>query len=179
MNYPLLKAILILPGTALVYVPALILWLTRNTSLASTFPPTSPIIWLMGLFFAATGLVLMWWTMRLFTFEGGGGTPAPWQPIKKFIVLGPYRFVRNPMLLGANLFLIAEAILMQSIPIFVWMVVFVLLNTVYFAMSEEPHLEKRFGQAYQNYKRHVPRWIPRLTPYVDRDDDQSPEDGGL
>ena len=114
---------------------------------------------------------MMIWTMRLFASKGGGGTPAPWQPVKNFIVLGPYRHVRNPMLIGVNLFLIAEALLLQSSPIFIWMVVFVIINTVYFALSEEPQLEKRFGETYADYKRNVPRWLPRLTPWRSGNDD--------
>ncbi|MGI9415943.1 MAG: methyltransferase family protein [Hyphomicrobiales bacterium] len=123
-----------------------------------------------GLPFAAAGLALMVWTMRLFAVQGGGGTPAPWEPIKNFIVLGPYRYVRNPMLLGASLFLIAEAVLLQSLPILVWMIAFIVVNTFYFALSEEPQLEKRFGRSYAIYKRNVGRWIPRLTPYTGGDD---------
>jgi protein-S-isoprenylcysteine O-methyltransferase Ste14 len=111
----------------------------------------------------------MAWTVRLFVSKGGGGTPAPWQPIKNFIVQGPYRYVRNPMLIGVNLFLTAEAILLQSYPILAWMVVFVVVNTIYFRFSEEPQLKKRFGRAYADYKREVPRWLPRLTPYRAKD----------
>ena len=69
------------------------------------------------------------------------------------------------MLIGANLLLIAEALLLKSWPIFIWMIAFVIINTVYFVLSEEPQLEKRFGQAYADYKHNVPRWLPRLTPY--------------
>lgn len=170
MNSPLIKAIVILPGTALVYVPALLIWLTRNTTYAASFPPASVVNWLAGLPFAIAGLILMVWTMRLFAVNGGGGTPAPWEPIKNFIALGPYRYVRNPMLIGVNLFLIAEAIVLHSIPIFGWMVAFVIVNTIYFMRSEEPQLEIRFGQAYATYKRNVPRWLPRLTPYGGGDD---------
>ena len=165
MNIPLIKAIVILPGTALIYVPALLVWLTQDTSFAARFPPDTAIMWLVGLLFAATGILLMFWTMWLFVVAGGGGTPAPWEPIKNFIVLGPYLYVRNPMLIGVNLALIAEALLLQSIPIFLWMIVFVILNTIYFAFSEEPQLQKRFGEPYMDYKRNVPRWVPRLTPY--------------
>ena len=171
VNTPLIKAIIILPGTALVYVPALIVWLTRNTAWAASIAPVPAMTWLAGLAFAVAGLILMFWTMRLFAVKGGGGTPAPWQPIRNFVVLGPYRHVRNPMLIGVNLFLTAEAILLQSMPVFLWMVAFVIVNTIYFALSEEPQLEKRFGQAYANYKRDVPRWIPRLTPYRGSEDE--------
>lgn len=167
MNLPLAKAILILPGTALAYVPALIVWFTRNTALAASFPPGSAIPWLAAGAFAATGLALMVWTMWLFASKGGGGTPAPWRPIRNFVVSGPYRHVRNPMLIGVNLVLAAEAIVLQSYPILIWMIVFVAVNTAYFALSEEPQLAKRFGQPYTDYKRSVPRWIPRLTPYRD------------
>jgi protein-S-isoprenylcysteine O-methyltransferase Ste14 len=165
MNLPLIKAILILPGTALVYVPALIVWLTSGTAWAARFPPDSALFWLAGALFAAAGLTMMVWTMRLFATKGGGGTPAPWQPIRNFIVAGPYRHVRNPMLIGVNLFLVAQAFLLQSWPLFIWMAAFVLINTVYFALSEEPQLQKRFGEAYADYKRNVPRWLPRLTPW--------------
>ena len=164
MNIPLLKAIVILPGSALVYIPTLLVWLARKTSLAARFPPDSAIVVLAGFLFAAAGLVLMIWTMRLFVIYGGGGTPAPWEPIRKFIVRGPYRYVRNPMLIGVILMLVAETLLLQSIPIFLWMVAFVLLNTIYFAFSEEPQLEKRYGEAYRDYKHNVPRWLPRLSP---------------
>ena len=165
MNLPLIKAIVILPGTALVYVPALIIWLTSGGAWAAQFPPGSAFFWMAGLLFAAAGLAMMVWTMRLFASKGGGGTPAPWQPVKNFIVAGPYRHVRNPMLIGVNLFLTAEALLLQSWPIFIWMAAFVIINTVYFAFSEEPQLEKRFGGAYADYKHNVPRWLPRLTPW--------------
>ena len=69
------------------------------------------------------------------------------------------------MLIGVNLFLTAEALLLGSWPIFAWMVVFVIVNTIYFVLSEEPHLEKRFGQPYADYKRNVPRWLPRPRPW--------------
>ena len=170
VNLPLIKAIVILPGTALVYVPSLIVWLTRDTAYAASLPGPRAIPGLSALPFGAAGLILMIWTMRLFTLKGGGGTPAPWEPIRNFIVLGPYRYVRNPMLTGVILFLAAEAILFRSVPVALWAALFFGLNTVYFMRSEEPQLEKRFGQAYRNYKREVPRWVPRLTPYSGSDE---------
>lgn len=166
MNLSLIKAICILPGTALLIIPAVILWLMQKSYFAASFPPDSALLWLAGLLFAAAGLTMMIWTVRIFAVAGGGGTPAPWNPIKNFIVIGPYRYMRNPMLSGANLILVAEALLLQSFPVFLWMIAFVVLNTIYFAHWEEPQLENRFGDAYRDYKRNVPRWIPRLSPYI-------------
>ncbi len=167
MTPAFLKAILILPGTALVYVPALILWLSRGTGLAAEFPPHSTLVWTAGLALAAAGLALVVASMRLFLAVGDGGTPAPWQPIRTFVAAGPYRYVRNPMLSGVVLLQAAEAVLLQSWPLAGWALFFFLVNTLYFARVEEPELERRYGARYQRYKRHVGRWIPRLRPWRD------------
>jgi protein-S-isoprenylcysteine O-methyltransferase Ste14 len=97
----------------------------------------------------------------------GQGTPAPWDPPKKLVVRGPYRYVRNPMITGALLLLLAEAMLLQSWPIAIWLVLFFIGNSVYFPLVEEKGLEKRFGDAYRKYKANVPRWIPRLRAWKD------------
>jgi len=165
MNAGFIKAIVILPGSALVFIPVLIIYFTRDTDFAARITPDSITKTLAGLLFAAGGLFLMGWTMRLFSSKGGGGTPAPWQPIHNLIVTGPYRYTRNPMLTGVLLFLAAEATLLWSMPLYLWMAAFFVLNTVHFMVSEEPQLEKRYGEAYRHYKQHVPRWFPRLTPY--------------
>ncbi len=165
MNWPFAKAIIILPGTALVYVPAAVIWFTRNTEFAAVFPPQGIVPWIAAALPGLPGLVLMGWSVRLFATQGGGGTPAPWEPIAKFIVTGPYRYTRNPMLTGVLFFQAAEAVFLHSWPLFIWAVLFFALNTVYFIFSEEPDLAKRYGEAYLDYKRQVPRWLPRLTPY--------------
>lgn len=163
MKARLLKAILILPGTALVYVPALILYLSAGTRWQAAWA-TSPVIWLAALAAALPGLTLAVWTMRLFTTRGGG-TPAPWDPPTRFVAVGPYAHTRNPMLTGVILLLAAEALILTSWPLAVWALVFVGLNTAYFVFSEEPGLEVRFGDGYRAYKAAVPRWLPRRQPY--------------
>ena len=69
------------------------------------------------------------------------------------------------MIIGVLLILFAEAILLQSWPIAVWMVVFFIGNAVYFPLVEERGMEKRFGNEYRDYREHVPRWLPRLSPW--------------
>ena len=61
--------------------------------------------------------------------------------------------------------LAAEAILFRSPWIAGWLGLFALANAVYFSLVEEPGLERRFGADYRAFKAHVPRWVPRLTPW--------------
>jgi protein-S-isoprenylcysteine O-methyltransferase Ste14 len=95
----------------------------------------------------------------------GKGTLAPWAPTKRLVIKGPYRYVRNPMILGVMTVLFGEALGLWSKNILIWTGAFILINTVYFLFYEEPNLEKRFGEEYRIYKKHVPRWLPRLTGY--------------
>jgi protein-S-isoprenylcysteine O-methyltransferase Ste14 len=117
-----------------------------------------------GIIAAGLGVALAFWTVTLFA-KFGQGTPAPWDPPQKLVIRGPYRYVRNPMITGVLLLLLAETLLLQSLPIFLWLLFFFLLNNIYFPLFEERSLEKRFGADYLKYKKHVPRWIPRLTPW--------------
>jgi protein-S-isoprenylcysteine O-methyltransferase Ste14 len=103
-------------------------------------------------------------TVSLFAREGGG-TLAPWDPPKKFVVGGPYLYVRNPMLTSVNFLILAEVIALNSYALLGWATFFFALNTAYFILVEEPGLERRFGEDYRKYKSNVPRWIPNTRPY--------------
>jgi protein-S-isoprenylcysteine O-methyltransferase Ste14 len=95
----------------------------------------------------------------------GNGTIMPWDPSKKLVVVGLYRYVRNPMILSLLVVLLGEAVAFESIGIYILAAVFFIINTLYFRFSEEPGLEKRFGEEYLEYKRNVPRWMPRVAPW--------------
>ena len=156
MNRELVKAILVLPGTALVYVPGAIVWLSGAMAPAV---PAGPRFWI-GVALAVAGFAVAVWTVRLFAGVGEG-TPAPWAPPAKLVVRGPYRHVRNPMISSVLVMLAAESLLLGSWHIAGWTVVFFVLNAIYFAKVEEPVLERRFGESYRLYKANVPRWVPR------------------
>ncbi len=164
MKRELVKAVVILPGTALVYVPGALVWLTAG--LPSGWAPagTADSRFWIGVALAVPGFALAVWTVRLFVTVGEG-TPAPWAPPRKLVVRGPYRHVRNPMLSAVNVMLAAEALLFGSWYVAGWMAVFVVLNTAYFVRGEEPALEERFGESYRLYKANVPRWMPRWKPW--------------
>ena len=160
MNCALAKAILILPDTALVYLPALLLWLARDTALAVDWARPGEARFWLAVAVAGAGLPLMAWTVSLFT-RFGRGTPAPWAPPTRLVIRGPYRHVRNPMISGVALMILAEALLSGSWPLGAWLLVFLAVNAIYFPLSEEKGLERRFGEDYRVYKANVPRWLPR------------------
>ena len=92
----------------------------------------------------------------------GKGTLAPWAATKHLIIEGPYRIVRNPMITGVLLVLTAEALILSSIYIFYWMVLFFIINCVYFKLFEEKQLVRNFGDEYIAYRKSVPMWFPKI-----------------
>ena len=105
-------------------------------------------------------LALFVWCVSLFA-RVGRGTLAPWDPTTNLVDVGPYRYVRNPMISAVAGVLLGEALLAGSWVLGIWFVVFLAINQTYFILSEEPGLEARFGATYSAYKSRVPRWLPR------------------
>ncbi len=166
MFWRMLATVLILPGTALVFVPALILWFTTDAETDFTIAGLGDAHLWIGLIAGILGLGLALWTVRLFVTQGEG-TPAPWDPPQKLVVAGPYRHVRNPMITSVLLMLFGESLIFQSSAIAAWLILFFVINGIYFPLSEEKGLEQRFGDDYRRYKENVPRWLPRPTPWTD------------
>jgi protein-S-isoprenylcysteine O-methyltransferase Ste14 len=143
----------LLPGTVTIVVPALILWLWGSD--------VRPVTAVPGALLVAAGLFLVAWTIRLFVVVGRG-TLAPWAPAAALVARGPYRYVRNPMITGVATILAGQAVFFRSWGIAIELVVFVLVNALYFPFVEEPGLRRRFGTEYEEYCARVPRWLPRV-----------------
>jgi protein-S-isoprenylcysteine O-methyltransferase Ste14 len=158
-----LLSIAILPGTVVVLVP---LWIARanGIELALAGSAGGLVLQLAGLGALAVGVLLFASSLRRFATEGEG-TLAPWDPPRRLVVRGPYRFVRNPMISGVIFVLFGEALLLLSLPHALWALAFLGLNLVYIPLLEEPQLEQRFGDPYREYCRNVPRVVPRATPW--------------
>jgi protein-S-isoprenylcysteine O-methyltransferase Ste14 len=154
-------SILILPTTVVVLVPW---WILRSLGEHDTrWRSGTALLWLgltMGVVVFAAGFALFAWCVSLFA-RVGRGTLAPWDPTQRLVAVGPYRYVRNPMITGVAMMLGGEALLLGSWLIAGWCVVFVLVNHGYFVLFEEPGLVRRFGASYDEYRRAVPRWLPR------------------
>lgn len=158
-----LLSIVILPITVTVAVP---LWITRANRIAFAWPDHLADYALVacGVVLLVIGLTLFAWSVFLF-WTRGHGTLAPWDPPRVFVAEGPYRYVRNPMISGVLLVLLAESLVLRSWPHLRWAGVFLLLNFVYIPLVEEPMLTARFGASYTDYRRHVRRFLPRLRPW--------------
>lgn len=156
-----LLAICVLPGTVLIIVPMAILLVSARLGVALAPAGVTSLRFWVAVVFLSVGASLGLWTMSLF-FRFGEGTPAPWDPPTRFVVRGPYRHVRNPMIAAVILMLVGESLLTGSWIIGAWTGLFFLGNAIYIPLVEEPALAKRF-ENYADYCRNVRRWFPRWT----------------
>jgi len=147
---------LMMPFTMTVLIPWLLLTNYAHTS-------ALPLQAVGGLCMVA-GITLFCITLKLFVVVGNG-TLAPWSPTQKLVVIGPYRYCRNPMISSVLAVILGEAFFFGSTVILMWAGLFFAVNTVYFVLSEEPGLLTRFGEQYVAYKKVVPRWIPTTKPF--------------
>lgn len=116
-----------------------------------------PLGWLLGAAGATIGLACVF----LFV-TAGRGTPAPFDPPRVFVATGPYRYVRNPMYVGAVLALVGGGLVVQSVSILALAAVFWALSHLMVVFYEEPALERRFGDSFVRYRSRVHRWLPGM-----------------
>jgi len=158
-----LLSIAALPFVMAVVVPT---WIARRDHITPSIGPTLPLVLVQigGVIALVIGVILFVSSLRRFATEGKG-TLAPWDPPRQLVVHGPYRYVRNPMISGVIFILLGEAMLLLSKGHLWWALTFFAINAVYIPLFEEPQREGRFGDSYREYRRHVPRMLPRLRPW--------------
>jgi len=118
-------------------------------------------LWAPGLVLAACGAALALCCVGTFALAGKG-TPAPFDPPREFVAVGPYRYVRNPMYLGAVGVILGAGLTLRSPSALGVAVCFLALAHLLVVLYEEPSLERRFGPSYLQYTASVRRWLPRL-----------------
>lgn len=158
-----LMAVVVLPLNVAVVIP---LWLARRngSELALGSGVAQVAMQALGGVLLALGVVLFGVCLGHFVHEGRG-TLAPWDPPRRLVVRGPYRYVRNPMISGVLLVLFGEAAVLRSRPQLEWALVFLVLNLIYIPLVEEPMLIAWFGADYHEHRRHVPGLLPRWRPW--------------
>jgi len=141
-------------GFLLIYLPARVL-----AAAGIVRPPVIAAPQIAGMVVGAIGAALALWC--IFTFATiGQGTPAPFDPPRKLVIRGPYRFVRNPMYIGAGLALAGAALFYKSLPLLAYGGAFLVVCHLFVLAYEEPTLRRSFGADYEAYCQRVRRWWP-------------------
>src|SRR5438309_2045689 len=161
-----LMSVLLFPVTVTLVVPALILLPAGVRTPHLGAAPTAALV-AVGCALIAAGLGLMAWTNVLFDRVGEGTLglgDVMGEPVH-LVVRGPYRHVRNPMITGVLCILLGEAAVTASGALLGWFAIFLTFQATAIRFWEEPHLTQRYGREYVDYKRNVPRWIPRISAW--------------
>ena len=147
------------PGTVAGFIPWWIThWRFRPPFLG--FTPFRAI----GVLLIAAGIPVVLESFARFALEGRG-TPAPIFPTQRLIVKGFYRYVRNPMYAAVTSIILGQALLLGDPHLLTYAAIPWLAAHIFVLTYEEPTLRRSFGAEYKTYCAHVPRWIPRVTPW--------------
>lgn len=143
-----LIAFLALPGMVAFAIPAAWLWNTTHLKLAQP----------IGLVPLAVGGMALVWCVRDF-YVCGKGTLAPWAPPEKLVVVGLYRYSRNPMYVAIALVLLGWAVSFGSMSLLVYALIVVVAFHLRVVFGEEPWLARAHGNEWEQYTSRVPRWF--------------------
>lgn len=142
-------------------LPWLILRLERELGVpAFSFAGQDLVALALGLG-AATGNV---WSGVMFAVIGRG-TPLPTQTARDLVIVGPYRYLRNPMAFGGLAVGFAVGLHNGSWGTLAYAVAGGAIWHVVARPMEERDLAERFGASYDHYRANVRCWVPRLTRY--------------
>jgi protein-S-isoprenylcysteine O-methyltransferase Ste14 len=142
---------ILVPGTVTVVIPRYLLAVGAEGAIPFRLIGALPI---------ALGAACYLWCAWDFA-SVGRGTPAPIDPPKVLVTRGLYRVVRNPMYVGAVLILLGESVLFASATLLMYTLLAWVVVHLFVVFYEEPTLRQKFGISYENYRKTVPRWIPR------------------
>ena len=137
------------------------LWVRRYDASLGISLPT----WLLipGISLMAIGAPIALACVGTFVVRGRG-TPAPFDAPRQLVAAGPYRWVRNPMYLGAGLIVVGYAFYVGSISVLILAAAMWITIHLFVYFYEEPTLREKFNGSYENYCRVVSRWLPRPPP---------------
>jgi len=152
---------LLVPGTVLGLVPYVF---TAGTKGERIDLGTAHLI---GFILLLPGVVIIIWCFIDFV-RRGRGTPAPYDPPRKLVVVGLYTYVRNPQYVGVILVAVGEAILLGRIFLFGYAVFLAIGYHLFVRFYEEPTLRRKFGEEYVHYCAAVSRWLPHGSSFSPR-----------
>jgi protein-S-isoprenylcysteine O-methyltransferase Ste14 len=147
------------PGTVVGLIP----WLITGWRFSQPLPDWAGAR-VLGAALIAAGLTPL---ISAFTeFVRAGGTPMPTVPTEHLVVSGFNRYVRNPMYVGVLAAIIGQALLFGNFWLLFYAAAAWLAVAAFVHWYEEPTLARRFGAEYDEYRRAVPAWLPKLRPWT-------------
>jgi protein-S-isoprenylcysteine O-methyltransferase Ste14 len=149
-----LIAFIVLPGIGAFLLPL---------AIAAIDPWRINILW-PGAIAMLTGGTFLLWCVRDF-YVVGKGTLAPWDPPKKLVLIGLYRYVRNPMYVGVLMLVAGWTIYLASPLLVLYTIILAIGFHIRVVVNEEPFLNYRFGDEWLRYSSNVGRWLPRFKPW--------------
>lgn len=145
-----LLAFLALPGVVALAVP--VVWLKTSSHTQLVQP--------VGLIPLIVGFLALIWCVRDF-YVAGKGTLAPWAPPVRVVVVGLYRYTRNPMYVAVTLILLGWAVAFWSRSLLIYCISVVIAFHLRVVFGEEPWLARTHGEEWERYAKRVPRWFWR------------------
>jgi protein-S-isoprenylcysteine O-methyltransferase Ste14 len=142
----------------IVFVPAQIV---QRAGIAGA-PPALGGAQYAGAVLVTIGGAIAIWCIATFAVIGRG-TPAPFDPPQRLVIRGPYRYVRNPMYIGAGVAMIGAALFYHSTAIVVYVLALWAVVHAFVRFYEEPTLRDKFGDEYIGYTNRVRRWLPKVS----------------
>lgn len=122
----------------------------------------------LGVVLLLIGAVLAFYCAYLLLTPSRGTGPIPYDSSENLVISGPYRFVRNPFMLGVVLALFGEAFLLSRVAMFAYAAIFTWSVHFWVVFFEEPALMESFGVEYKKYREQVPRWFPQFKKYKEQ-----------
>ena len=143
-----LLAFLALPGIVAFAIP--VAWLLASSHTRLALP--------LGLLPLICGTAALLWCVRDF-YVAGRGTLAPWAPPEHLVVVGLYRYTRNPMYVAVTLILLGWAASFELPGLFFYALTVAVAFHLRVVFGEEPWLARTHGAQWREYASRVPRWL--------------------
>jgi protein-S-isoprenylcysteine O-methyltransferase Ste14 len=135
----------------------LVPWLLTDWKVGDTWLPLQ----VLGAALVLAGATALVYSFARFVTEGRG-TPAPVAPTEQLVVGGLYRYVRNPMYVALLAAIGGQALLLGRWVLLAYAAVVFIAVYAFVRLYEEPSLAREYGAQYDEYRRAVPGWLPRV-----------------
>ena len=158
-----LRQVVVFWGFFLILLPVTLSWIESRLRLQWPALDRPAVAWAGAITFLA-GSAMGLWSMTSMALAGEG-TPLPAATARKLVVVGPYRFVRNPMAVAGAVQTVGVGLWLGSWSVLVAAATGCVVWNTYIRPDEEADLRARFGEPYDRYRAEVRCWVPRLRAH--------------